>query len=125
MKKIKVTTNFKSLPLIRQSPKESGIWGDCQFYINEDTVDCDWWVVFEGITEKTTARCSPDNTILVTGEPPGVKRYRKDFLNQFRYILTCQRGIKRGIYRQQSLPWWVGCKYLPTKNDWDKEYTLN
>jgi len=114
MIKVKVTTDFPRQPLIRQTPDGKGIWGNCQFFINDDTVDCDYWVVREGLTKTVSANCPAENTILITGEPPSIKTYNQKFTNQFARIITCHRDIKHDhkIYCQQALPWMAGIKFI-------------
>lgn len=125
--KIKVSTSFPSYPLIRQTPNSQGIWGNCQFYINEDIEKCDWWVVYENIIETEKVNCPKNNTILITGEPSTIKKYNPGFLKQFKYVITSQKEIKHEnkIILQQSLPWWVGIKYNKSKRRWDNEGYLN
>ena len=70
MLKIKVTTQFRDWPLERQTPGSKSIWRNCVFYINKNIEDCDYWIVLEGLEKTETTVCNPDNTILITGEPP-------------------------------------------------------
>jgi hypothetical protein len=122
MKKIKLTTNTE-WPFVRQTPDSKGIWKDCQFLIDDNSTECDWWVVFDGLKKPETALCNPKHTILITAEPPSVKTYNKKFLEQFEYIVTCHRSFKHKnlIFTQQSLPWMVGRKFIPQNKSWDKE----
>ena len=55
-------------PLARQTPGQSGRFGDCQFHINCDVESCDYFVVLEDLITRQTTRCPPDNTLLVTFE---------------------------------------------------------
>lgn len=110
MIKIKLTTSFPEFPLLRQTLGSKGLWGNCRFFVNQDIEDCDWWVVYDGLLKHEKAQCPPENTILITGDPPGIRKYDKKFLRQFATILTCHRGIKHPnvIYTQQGMPWHVG-----------------
>ncbi len=71
--RIKISTGGKG-SLIRQTPNESGVWGNCHFYIDEEIDDCDWWVVFEGTSKPEQTICPASHTILITGEPSGIKK---------------------------------------------------
>lgn len=117
VKTIKLTTPFPEWPLVRQTPGDKGIWGDCKFFVNEEIDECDWWVVYEGLTKPEKTKCPPENTILITGEPPSVGKYGKRFLSQYGTIVTCSRNLEHPnvIYSQQSLPWHIGKHYRNEK----------
>jgi hypothetical protein len=70
MYKVKLSTIVPSWPLVRQTPGSKGIWGDYQFFIDQDIEECDFWVVYAGFAKTERALCPPENTILITGEPP-------------------------------------------------------
>ena len=107
---VKVSNQFPSWPLLRQTPGSSGVWGNCRFLVNDNTEECDFWVVYDGLLQSETVRCPTRNTIFVTGEPPGLKRYSTEFLGQFAGIITCHKNIEHPhvIRTQQSLPWHMG-----------------
>ena len=44
MKKIRVKLSFewKSLPIERQTPNQAGEWGNCKFYINQNRGHSKW-----------------------------------------------------------------------------------
>jgi len=110
MYRIKLTTSSPEWPIQRQTPGESGIWGNCQFLINTQVEECDYWVVCDDLPTSQFTRCPPQNTVLMTSEPPSVKNYVPEFLQQFSLIITCNRQIKAShvIYSHSSLPWHVG-----------------
>ena len=124
MIRVKLSTNFPEWPLIRQTPKRAGLWGECKFFINEEIDECDFWVVYDDVVRPETTRCAPGNTLLVTGEPPSVKRYHPSYTAQFACALTCQREIYHPnvIARQQALPWMIGCRYQQETKQWDTHY---
>ena len=96
--------------LIRQTPGRKGIWSNCVFKINEDVEECDFWVVYEGMTKTETSKCPHNGTLFIAGEPPSIRRYNPIFLNQFSRVLTCQPAIrhKNKIFGQPGIPWFVG-----------------
>jgi len=108
--KIRLSTLSPEWPWIRQTPGSKSIWGNCKFFVDQDVEECDYWVVYEGLMEPASALCPPENTILITGEPPTVKRYDPRFLMQFATVITCHRNIHHPnvIHTQQALPWHVG-----------------
>jgi hypothetical protein len=113
MIKIKVTTQHPNWPLVRQAPNSSGIWEDYQFFINQDINECDYWIVCDGLLKEEKVLCPPNNTILITWEPPTIKTYSQKFIDQFATIVTCQKDIKHPniIYSQQAHPWFVNKTY--------------
>ncbi len=125
MIKVKLSTNSPDWPFLRQTPARSGIWGDCRFFVNEDIDECDFWVVYDDLIRPETTHCPPGNTLLITAEPPSVKSYSRQFAAQFGHVLTCQRELKHPhvIFRQQALPWMIGCRYHSATGQWDQSYS--
>ena len=125
MFKVKISTPDYKWPLIRQTPGQKGIWGDYEFIINEDIEECDYWVVYEGLEHKENVYCYPENIFLITGEPPSVKKYNKNFLQQFFGVITSHTEIEhsRRFYTQQALPWMVGGRYLAKEKTWDEHFS--
>ncbi len=117
---IKLSTAGGGTPFIKQAPNMRPIWGNCEFFINQDIPECDLWVVYGGIGKIETVRTS--RTLLITNEPPSVKTYTKTFTDQFDAVLTCHT-IKHPqvIHSQQALPWWIGHKMKSDGSD-DVQY---
>ncbi|MCX6786450.1 MAG: glycosyltransferase family 10 [Candidatus Kaiserbacteria bacterium] len=110
--KVKISTNSPGRSPIRQTSGQLGVWGNCQFYFDDDINDCDWWVVYEGLKEKQTILCDSKRTILVTAESSHIKTYNPDFLRQFHTIVTTQRQIKASkiVHRWPQI-WHLGMPY--------------
>lgn len=109
MLRVKLTTTFPDWPLERQTPGCSGVWGNCRFFVNETVDECDAWVVYDGLPCAETTRCPPESTLLITGEPPAIHRYRPTFVKQFAAVMTCQSGLRHPrIICQQAQPWHAG-----------------
>ena len=132
MIKIKLTFPFSEWPIERQTPNHSGVWQNCRFFINEPVKECDYWIVFEGLKKSEKTICPKENTILVTAEPPTIREYDQQFINQFETVITCHTNIQHNnpIYRQQGLPWHVGRKQqnhinLSFFKDYDELVTIN
>lgn len=127
MIRIKVSTAFPYWPLVRQTPGSMGIWGNCQFFIDDDEItECDYWVICDNISkESETVRCSLPNVILVTWEPPSVKKYPYSYIQQFSRIISCHRTFNHPnvIYMQQALPWMVGGKYNKQGKKWEADFS--
>lgn len=120
MFKVKISGDKSCVNLRRQTPNGSSIWENCIFYFNEDIEDCDYWIVYDSISNKEKAKCYPQNTIFFTAEPPSVKKYSKAFLKQFHTVFTCHTDInhKNIIQSQPALPWFVGMKFNFKSKQW-------
>lgn len=118
MIKVKLSTDFPYEPIIRQTPGRRGIWGNCQFYINSEMDDCDYWVVYNGVSRPESAYCPPQNTILITGEPPTITDYPAAYTRQFARVVTCHSHIShpRLILNQTGLSWHTGRVLVDIKN---------
>lgn len=123
--KVKISTNSPTWPLIKQTPNMKGIWEGNQFFINDATSECDWWIIYDGLLKEEKVDCPKDNTILFTAEPPSIKKYDKKFLKQFGLIATNHPKIKgKNIIRTQTaLPWYIGWNVKDNSlNVYDKNY---
>ncbi|MCZ0860830.1 glycosyltransferase family 10 [Methanocorpusculum sp. MG] len=134
MLKIKVTypTDGVEIPppdIRLQTPNGCCCWGNCEFYINSDIEECDYWVVLYDLPEKDSVCCPSSNTIFVTGEPVSVKKYDKKFLRQFATVVTAQEQISHPhvIQTHQILPWYVHKTYdeLVTMSPPTKDHLLS
>jgi hypothetical protein len=98
-------------------------WGDYTFFIDLPIREVDTWVVFENLVEPTRVQVPQERTVLITGEPPSIRRYRTSYLQQFAHIITCHselgfsssRNNPRVHHTPQGLPWHIGVNRL--KND--------
>lgn len=125
MIKIKLSIPDPLWPILRQTPGGKGIWGNCQFFVNDECDEYDYWIVYENLKTKETARCPKENTILITAEPPSVRIYDIKFLKQFGRIITFRDDIKHPdiIHSQPCLPWMVGGKYIKETHSWENVFT--
>ena len=95
----------------RQLPGRGYEWGEYHFHINEDVPEADFWVVYSKGQRKTeTCKCSPNNTLFITGEPETVYHYSHGFVKQFARVLSVQDKIRHGNMRmvQPAQPWHIG-----------------
>ena len=125
MIKVKLLNTAPFWPLERQTPKRKGVWKNCQFFVNEEVEKYDYLVVMGDLVNVERIVCSPENTILITGEPESVKEYNKKFLSQFHAVITSQRRIKHhgAIYCQQAQPWMIGGSYIKETKTWKEKFT--
>jgi hypothetical protein len=75
------------------SPREEGIWGDFQFIITKEKIECDYWIVLGDLPETEEAICPEENVIYITDEAHSEKRYDQSFLYQFAAIITAREDI--------------------------------
>ncbi len=128
MIKVKVTFPYLNWPIERQLPSRSNVFDNCQFYINEEVKECDYWFVYGDLSEIDSSVCPEGNTVLITCEPPSIKTYAPAFVSQFDAVITSQRKIKKYhknvIFSQQAFPWHVGRIYRENGIDsFDKDYS--
>lgn len=108
---ITVKLTYPDWPIQRQSPGQKCIWNNCRYSCNSKTETCDYWVVFEGLGKKNEiAICPKDNTVLITAEPPTLKTYKKEFIDQFATVITCHSNLehRNSIIQHSGMPWHVG-----------------
>ncbi|HOX15130.1 MAG TPA: glycosyltransferase family 10 [Smithellaceae bacterium] len=108
---ITVKLSHPPWPIVRQTPGQSGTWGECRFFCNIDINQCDYWFVLESPgSKKETALCPKTNTVFIAGEPPTIKTYQREFLDQFAAVISSDININHPhpIFQQSGLPWHVG-----------------
>ncbi len=91
------------------------VHGACEFTFDSDATNYDWLVVYEQFPRGSRFRtseqlqCAPENTLLLTTEPPTIKRYPHVFTRQFGHVLTSHPETLLShhsrIYSQPALKW--------------------
>ena len=117
MIKIKVSGKCFGDFTLRQTPGSKGIWDQCQFYLNDDTKEVDFWVVYGNIDRAQTALCPPENTIFMSGEPPAIKTYPDQYLAQFETVMICDPASKHPniISTHGGAQWIYGLGFGPNR----------
>lgn len=106
MYNVKLSINAPAEGLLRQTPDSSGVWRKYKFLINSDVEECDFWVVYsKGCKKNENAKVSPNNLILITGEPEPVYHYDRRFIKQFSRVIACRRDIKHPIIGLERVKW--------------------
>lgn len=111
MIKVKITHPYGNWPLARQTPNNSGIWNNHQFFINDDIQECDYWFVFDDLLQEETALCYSENVIIITLEFPAIRPIiNLNFLKQFNTVLKYSREINHpdAIDILSPFPWHIG-----------------
>ena len=105
---VKLSTPAPAWPWARQTPGQSGCWGDFRFHVT-DVPRADACAVFESLAAPTTVECSPDRLVFVTGEPSSIGTYHPGFLAQFSHVVSGIAGLEHPnvVRTQQGHPWFV------------------
>jgi Glycosyltransferase family 10 (fucosyltransferase). len=118
--KINILTPHEKKVFIHQLP-ENGV-EEFEFFEDGDFSQIyDLIVVYEGVKDKVTLKCSAENILFISGEPPLSRVYTKGFVDQFSYIISSHAKLKhpRNIQSQQCLPWHFGFDFQA----WEYKYT--
>lgn len=115
MKQINISfsTLHAKWPYKRQTPQESMTWKNAAFTFNTSADDADFIVVYDEPHKTLQTRIPKTRRILFISEPPSIKKYETDYLEQFGIIFTPQKieGLPPEITQiisQLALPWHYG-----------------
>lgn len=110
MLRVLVSASFPESALQRQTPQNVGKWGDVQFLFQPDGRPVDAWVVYDELRQPMTQVCPRSNTLLVTGEPPSLRRYRSRYTGQFGQVWTSHQNISHPhvTLKNEAQPWHYG-----------------
>jgi len=123
--RIKLTTMCPNWPWARQTPGGRGIWENAEFVIDQFGACADWWFVYDDLTRAETVQIQNGVAVLITPEPPALKKYPQKFLDQFDWVITSDREIEHPgrVLMQQGLPWHVGRKQAAGRSlSFSKDY---
>ena len=108
-------------PLARQVLSGFSASRGIVFTFDAEARDYDWLAVYENLPsagdERRSMRvenlaCAPENTILFTTEPSGIKIYGRPFTRQFGHVVTSQEPFALShpgrIWSQAGLRWFYG-----------------
>ena len=115
---VSILKNWDWPDLIRQTPGNSGQWGEIHFAEGycEGT---DYVIVLNGVSERTRVKCSPEKIWAIMQEPPvGQSALWHHGNNAFARIYTTDPNLKGGrfIVSQAALPWHVNKTYDELKS---------
>lgn len=121
--RIKISSHYYSEALLlKQNYENAPFYKNCEFFINKDVDECDFWFIYDGFPDEEHALCPAENVVLITGEPSSVKTYHQKFIDQYAYVFTCQEGIKhKNKIKKQLIPWYAEkthselLEYIPEK----------
>lgn len=129
--KISISPGISAEQILRQTPGRNGIWGNCKFFIKDEIEQYDWWVVLHesGLRHPEILKCDVNQTVYVSMEPnESVSGATHLFLDQFSYVVVCDRDIvhKNKIFKN-LLTWWVGINisHIKGQHYFSKSCTLD
>lgn len=79
---------------LRQTPEGKGIWGNCQFFINEPIETCDFWFVIDDLADESSRFCNNPPIFLALETPSIRPNINERFLAQFKQIISYGRDLK-------------------------------
>jgi hypothetical protein len=126
MASIAFFTAHDNFPWSRQLLDITGSNKIINFTINKIDNDCKLLVVYDDIKEKIETFIPRENRVVILSEPPGIKTYFPDFLDQFGIILgpvDPKNHIGQWIQSHPALPWFYGISF--TKNGQVVNKTIN
>ena len=100
---MKATSRPLRIKVVRKSTQASPdetdalLWDGCLFCTDAAMTDYDWVLVYDEFprhdigtirNETEPLLCPPDQTILITVEPPSIKIYSRAYTRQFGTVLT-------------------------------------
>lgn len=106
MPRVLLSASFPAELIVRQTPGRTGHWEEFEF-LTEANGPVDAWVVYDNLGECAEHTCPASNTLLITGEPESLRRYRKRFTGQFAHVWTSHKSIShsRLVRRNEAQPW--------------------
>lgn len=93
MPRILLSASFPEEYILRQTPGRSGNWQEFSFDARPNNEPADGWIVYDNLQQPIQQRVAPENTLLVTGEPESLRRYRSRFTSQFGHVWTSHQSI--------------------------------
>ena len=93
MPRILISASFDEHLLTRQTPGGAGDWDEFQFVTSPSDQAVDGWVVYDDLRHPIEQKCPSSNTLLITGEPESVRRYRSRYTGQFGQIWSSHTSI--------------------------------
>jgi len=102
---------------IRQTPQEKGIWGNCQFFINESIESCDFWFILDNLPNECST-FSNNLPVFITIETPSIRPNINDrFLAQFEKVISYGRDLNHPCVIDTISPstWLIGEYTKPHK----------
>jgi hypothetical protein len=110
---------------LRYTPQRKGWWEDYYFDTRGYLDEYDYWIVLGDIDSRESAVCCADRVFLVIFEPPEMRKYTREFLDQFSMVFTWRDDIAHNnvIITPPPVPCMVSYHYIET-GDTSKIHSL-
>jgi hypothetical protein len=108
------------------SPNQQKVWGEYEFFLNQESGFFDFWIVLEQLEKNTKLQVAQGGAILVTMEEKDVKpTFNPKFLNQFDQVITSRDDINHSnvLLSHYFTKWHVMKSYDELKAACDKPIT--
>ncbi|MEM7476304.1 MAG: glycosyltransferase family 10 [Planctomycetota bacterium] len=108
MPRILLSASFPSELILRQTPGRTGRWKEFEFVgadnLNPDSKaeQFDGWVVYDDMPTAAEYCCPRSNTLLITGEPESIRRYRRRYTSQFGRVWSSQAAIQHPHVKRRN-----------------------
>ena len=124
MASILITNSVPTDPILRQIPKRSAKWCNHRFLLLPNGNAIDAWVVYDNLLKPETNKIHRNRTLLITAEPPSVRRYRSVFTSQFGSVRTSHASVMHPhlVRGHEAQLWHFGmhpCRTHPEILDYD------
>lgn len=109
-KKVKLSFPPEKWNIEKHSPSGSCVWGDYEFFMNQEIDECDFWLVCGNIIpEKEKTIVPKKNVIFETSESADIVNYNKKFLSQFSFVNSFRKDLNHPnlINSVPVIPWFV------------------
>lgn len=97
---------------LQQLPGNRNRWEEYEFYINDDTDICDYWIVYGDLDHNTRIKCRKASIFIISEETVN-KKLDTRFLKQFDIVIGSQESIEHPNYisAQYVCPWQIKRSY--------------
>ena len=116
MPSIAIMTSHARFPWLRQIEGGGDTIGGWRFTLDRIDADCVFLVVYDEPGQDFITSLPPERCMVILSEPPGVKPYRKGYLDQFGLIrgpILDESAVARTTITHPALPWFYGVGFEP------------
>ena len=119
MASILITNSVPTDPILRQIPRRTAKWCNHRFLLSTNGNSIDAWVVYDNLLKPETNRIERCRTMLITAEPPSVRRYRSAFTSQFGSVRTSHASVNHPhlVRGHEAQLWHFGMHRCRTHSD--------
>lgn len=83
------------------------MWAEFHFTTDHELEECDFFLPGESVENETRVWCRSGHAVLITAEPPNIRRYDRRYLAQFSAVVSPDPTLVHPSLRvcHQGLPW--------------------